>query len=246
LTVDNALITTATVQIRVLTLNGKRVTLSVFRQIIEEQILAHDGSLRGSPYGWVNYHGAWCAEKPEHWHVIWRPNETELRVALVEKRYPDRPAYLLDEAVDRYALAAFRDHWTRGGAGLPVHHRRVFDDRVSMGTRAGVALYASLSAEAEELLRIERALRSLGDSEGSVHPGNYIDDPTLRGMVSASAVKRALRHLGDEAAASLGSHSTDVALHAVDELVDAAIVRHARQNAVRKALGDLPQLFIAV
>lgn len=40
LTVHNATITTAAVEVKTLTISGKQVTLAVFRQLREEQLIA--------------------------------------------------------------------------------------------------------------------------------------------------------------------------------------------------------------
>jgi hypothetical protein len=99
LTVQNAEIKTATVEVRTLTISGKQVTLAVFRQLVEERLMLPDGNLRGIPWGRVNYHpdracshtgphGAsdgrtvfdWC--EASHMHVVWQKG-TELRRSLL-------------------------------------------------------------------------------------------------------------------------------------------------------------------
>lgn len=97
LTVHNAQITTATVEIKTLTIGGKQVTQAVFRQLKEESLIGNDGTLRGVPWGTVNYHpdprckqtgphrdqwshGQYC--NAEHLHVVWQQG-AELRRSLV-------------------------------------------------------------------------------------------------------------------------------------------------------------------
>lgn len=72
LTVHNAEIKTAAVEIRTLTISGKQVTLAVFRQLREEPLIAEDGTLNGVPWGIVNYHPDKCANDGEHIHVVWQ------------------------------------------------------------------------------------------------------------------------------------------------------------------------------
>lgn len=124
LTVQNAEIKTAAVEIRTLTVSGKQVTLAVFRQLLEADIVdfrvSHE--LRGEPWGRVNYHadkmlirqkdclGYWlpdrlvnCAQGPNHLHVVWQLG-SELRRALV--RHPKESWKDVSEerrAVDRAA-----------------------------------------------------------------------------------------------------------------------------------------------
>lgn len=81
LTVFNANIRAASVSIKMLTLEAKKVTLSVFRQIEEEHIIdLKTLMLRGIPWGHVNYH--WGEMNRSELHVLWQKG-TELRRSLV-------------------------------------------------------------------------------------------------------------------------------------------------------------------
>jgi hypothetical protein len=62
----------ATVTINTLTINGKQVTLDVFRQLKEAVLINHDGSLAGSPWGLINYHQKRCDKLDKHAHVVWQ------------------------------------------------------------------------------------------------------------------------------------------------------------------------------
>lgn len=80
LTTQNATITTATVEVKTLTISGKQVTLAVFRQLREEPLIADDGTLNGEPWGRVNYHPDKCGEGyAEHWHIVWQCGSELLR-----------------------------------------------------------------------------------------------------------------------------------------------------------------------
>jgi hypothetical protein len=71
------IIKTATVDVKSLTLNGKQVTLSVFRQIQKGELLDKNTlELQGVPWGWVNYF--WKPCEPDHLHVVWQVGD-ELR-----------------------------------------------------------------------------------------------------------------------------------------------------------------------
>jgi hypothetical protein len=80
LTVQNAEIKTAAVEVRTLTLSGKQVTLSVFKQIEQAPIIQEDGMLAGEPWGRINYHPDKCADFELHHHVVWQVG-SELRRA---------------------------------------------------------------------------------------------------------------------------------------------------------------------
>jgi hypothetical protein len=82
LTVHNAEIKTAAVEIKTLTVTGKQVTLAVFRQLQEAPLINRDGSLRGIPRGTVNYHPDKCGDERPHWHVVWQDGTELLRAAV--------------------------------------------------------------------------------------------------------------------------------------------------------------------
>jgi hypothetical protein len=82
LTVLNAEIKTAAVEIRTLSVSGKQVTLAVFRQLKEEELVNRDGSLNGVPWGVVNYHPDKCGNDDDydpHIHVVWQRGKELLR-----------------------------------------------------------------------------------------------------------------------------------------------------------------------
>ena len=91
LTVQNAEIKTATVQIQTLTVSGKQVTLAVFRQLREELLLAENGTLNGVPWGTVNYHPDKCVDDHPHWHIVWQRDTDLLRARVYQTpRWSDR------------------------------------------------------------------------------------------------------------------------------------------------------------
>src|SRR6266496_1508798 len=57
LTTEDVAITTLSIEVKVMKIGKRQVTLSVFRQLPEERIIDHlTGKLRGIPWGRVNYH----------------------------------------------------------------------------------------------------------------------------------------------------------------------------------------------
>ncbi|MGW3984301.1 hypothetical protein [Streptomyces mirabilis] len=83
LTPQNATVTTATIQVQALTIGNKQVTLAVFRQLEDADIInLLDASLSGEPWGRINYHPDKCADEKEHIHVVWQEDD-ELRRATV-------------------------------------------------------------------------------------------------------------------------------------------------------------------
>jgi hypothetical protein len=84
LTVQNAEIKTATVEVRTLTISGKQVTLAVFRQLVNEDLIDGAGQFRGLPWGTVNYHPDKCDRAVRHVHVVWQLG-TDLRRSRVNR-----------------------------------------------------------------------------------------------------------------------------------------------------------------
>lgn len=106
LDVHTAELTTAAVEVKTLTIRGKQVTQSVFRQLQEERLLLDDGRLAGVPWGWVNWHPDKCSDGHAHIHVIWQSG-SELRRARVDTE-PSFGTLYCEEATEyvsiRYAL----------------------------------------------------------------------------------------------------------------------------------------------
>jgi hypothetical protein len=86
-TTKQATIRTASVEIKTLSVSGRQVTLSLFRQFPEEQIIDPSTcQLRGVPWGRVHYFFGGCERRTPktHLHVVWQKGD-ELRRACVER-----------------------------------------------------------------------------------------------------------------------------------------------------------------
>lgn len=123
-----AVIKTASVDVRVLTLDGKQVTLAVFRQLRQESL--HDVD-QPVIWGTVNYFFGDC--KPGHLHVVWQRGDELLRdclwpypkenlttghspignVAAVNDWYGRAPTRWVDRQIDYLRACAGSDvaHW---------------------------------------------------------------------------------------------------------------------------------------
>lgn len=88
---QQATLRTATIEIKALTVNGRQVTLALFRQLEREDLIGvrdDEVVLNGQAWGHVNYHPDKCAGDRAHLHVIWQKGD-ELRRANVTTGYPD-------------------------------------------------------------------------------------------------------------------------------------------------------------
>lgn len=64
ISVNGAQITTVTVDIEVIRIGSKQMTLAVFRQLQNKDIFDDDGNLVAPPWGWVNHNVDWRGIKP--------------------------------------------------------------------------------------------------------------------------------------------------------------------------------------
>lgn len=72
LTVQNAELVTATVELKTLSVSGKQVTLSVFRQIPDGQLFTDGFQFSGVPWGRVNYFWDGGPPQPDRQHILWQ------------------------------------------------------------------------------------------------------------------------------------------------------------------------------
>lgn len=84
--ISNAEIKTATVEVKTLTISGKQVTLAVFRQLMDVNLIdPWTGKLNGVPWGIVNYHpGVNCHGLGAHFHVVWQQGNNLYRSCITE------------------------------------------------------------------------------------------------------------------------------------------------------------------
>ena len=123
ITTEEVTLKTASVEIRTLTINGKQMTLAVFRQLINDGSVIDDEvlELRGDPWGIVNY----CTTKEcatsfgHHLHVIWqdggelrRSQEYPLSSEIKPVGYRRRRYDELNDLAQKWATAATIEDWT--------------------------------------------------------------------------------------------------------------------------------------
>lgn len=71
-----AVIKTAQVEIKALTVGGKQVTLAVFRQLDQAKFIDYESQkLNGMAWGRLNYHPYKCAGS-DHIHIVWQDGNT--------------------------------------------------------------------------------------------------------------------------------------------------------------------------
>ncbi|MFD3995436.1 hypothetical protein [Streptomyces sp. NPDC058583] len=220
LTPQNATVTTATIQVQALTIGKKQVTLAVFRQLREEALIGDDGTLKGTPWGIVNYHPDKCGGEPEHLHVVWQ-NGDQLRRSAVQL---PGAGYHSHPLADLYVTARIID----GTAHTPWSDPEVGDTlRLGGKTAEGWRFYTAGRFLVGSMLYSGKASTGMLENWRRGHP---VD------AQHAEAFRSALAHAG---LVPQGA-SEQIAPHLLD------LLAARRYEDTVDELTELPQLFIAV
>jgi hypothetical protein len=71
---EHAIVHTGSIDVKIIRLDKRQLTMAVFRQLDEESIFLLDGSLRGVPWGRINY--TWKGNPDDTaFHVIWQDGD---------------------------------------------------------------------------------------------------------------------------------------------------------------------------
>lgn len=250
LTTHNASLTTVAVEVKALTVSGKQVTLSVFRQLQEEPVISSDGTLNGVPWGYVNYHPDRCSDESPHWHIVWQQGD-QLRRSRVtqEPRWPALRSqefhHYLNARVLSWALSDQPDD------ACPIPQQHLFGSSprqigkfqwvhpptgVTFAAEAAPAALALAAAAGHA-----KAMRARAQKE-PIFADNYIAQAeSLEAGSNYQASLSDLRGEVNDYGRTLAELMEDVCIAATSYMQ-----RQARHRMVRAGLAQLPQLFIAV
>lgn len=89
-----------TIEIHAVRVDGRKLTLAAYRQVVTARPIAEDGSFAGEPVGTVNRHED-CDPRTDHRHVLWI-HDGDLRVGTVYA--PERARFTCAAAAE-YAEA---------------------------------------------------------------------------------------------------------------------------------------------
>lgn len=268
LTVHNATIATAAVEIKTLTISGKQVTLAVFRQLREEALIAEDGTLNGIPWGYVNYHPDKCADHRPHRHYVWQGGDELLRSNIVRVPQFDF-AYGREGASQSFSvedadlvLNGRVREWLYGRRDTaPLIRRNEYSSahkqERTLATRFGftveaIASDAALKA-ASKKVELDNSQESLDQAKARVaNKPDSLDTPPWRRDDLTGYQNRVAENTAAlaEAIAELDAEIGDVPQAELEAALAAVLQaeadRRQRHRDVREALDALPQLFIAV
>jgi len=265
LTTQNATITTASVEVKTLTISGKQVTLAVFRQLREEELIDWDGALNGSPWGYVNYHPDKCeGSRWAHRHIVWQRGPELLRSRV--DTLPDFAAgsrhqanqnesgpmeFVCDE-VD-LVLSWYVLMWLDGKLDKCPLRRDPRRDvagyiaGASLDSKHGFALPAIASDAAVKAANLEEESVNASAQWNEARdrkPNPFyasVEDYEREAREAEAAAYQAKEALRRE----IEPHGK-AAWETTQRLIEAEIGRRKRHYDARAELGKLPQLFIAV
>lgn len=250
LTTQNATITTATIQVRAITIGARQVTLSVFRQLLEEPLIADDGTLNGVPWGTVNYHPDKCGDHARHWHIVWQHGQELRRGRVDEKPFFDESGHRFrSTTTDTYAAHLLSEWAHERVSWCPLAednlNSRTFRQAYFCRWRTGDMSVEGMVQERVErhiIQAVESAKASLRGAERghSEHPNSF---PLSQVEASREDLKKAAASLDVELAEL---PPLDEVRSSYDTEVAAERGRRQRHRDVRATLAELPQLFIAV
>jgi hypothetical protein len=152
LTTHEAQVTTASVEVKTLTIRGKQVTLAVFRQLIEEDVIEWSSiSTKGTLWGMVNYHPEPSGPSLPHLHIVWQKEDTLRRATFYLDELPDGKtgAYTFWRGV---LIAHLRRSIDRRVYDAALHGAEMPDDTISW-TVCGDSGNVTASKESAAVLR---------------------------------------------------------------------------------------------
>ncbi|MFJ9474729.1 hypothetical protein ACIRRI_06895 [Streptomyces mirabilis] len=250
LTTQNATITTATIQVQAMTIGARQVTLSVFRQLLEEPLIADDGTLNGVPWGAVNYHPDKCGDQARHWHIVWQHGQELRRGRVYEKPFFDESGHRFRSATTDTYAAHLLSEWAHGRVGwCPL----VEDDLTSRTFRQGYFCRwrtDDMSVEGLVQEHVQRhIIQAVESAKARLHAVEraHSEHPNDFQLKQLEASREDLK----EAAAALDAllaalPPLDEVRGAYDTEVAGERSRRQRHRGVLATLAELPQLFIAV
>lgn len=264
LTTQNATITTVAVEVRALTISGKQVTQSVFRQLEEARLVAHEGTLNGVPWGYVNYHPDKCADGYPHRHIVWQHGQ-ELRRANVGP-HPDfdpgitrrRPLAFEALAVNRFLTSSTLEWLTGRRPDCPLqkdpHSSNKYNEEITYATPHKFPAWGYAPGVAVDAANAHSALTRAAEWLEALKSYMPNADPEWRRREQQRREERL-----DEAQAALDAACAELAAEvatwgrthdeAFADFKAACNQEAARRQRVRDVyatLAQLPQLFIAV
>jgi hypothetical protein len=230
--IHDAKIKTMSVGIKAMTVNDRQVTLAVFRQLLDVDLISDDGTLNGIPWGVINYHPDKCAEGIPHFHVVWQSGEELRRATII-----DPPCF------DNYTSDAADDYLTFRTV------RSVFfgNDPPSVSSYNGLWIFnlkdhKEIKISAFESKEAKEARNLLSKVYGP-YPKSFEEDIKIRRFFPDQEID-ALNELFKRLNFQRARLNKSVTI--LQQEVSTEAKRRAKWRETIQGLRQLPQLFIAV
>jgi len=215
---------TSGVSVKVMTMGSRQLTVTVFRQLIDERLISHDGHLKGQPMAFVNYHTAECKDiEREHLHVVWAGSRGP-RCSTIE---PPSFGWFFPPTGQEYLQAIARRLLPAGSD--PLLGVRDGSSVVPLCKRHGIALAARMDALTRDAVKRQKELDWF---QANNRGGN------LKERIDSLAADR------DRALEALTSRFESVLLLALDAEASAEAERRERHSRLWADLRELEQAFI--
>jgi hypothetical protein len=108
--IEDAKLKTLSVEIKAMTVNGKQMTLSTFRQLPEEILITDEGKLKGVPWGIVRYF--WGDQSKDGIHVVWQDGSNLYRSFYESVDTLERNRRFAVTCKDEYEWLKRGAHWS--------------------------------------------------------------------------------------------------------------------------------------
>lgn len=229
---EEATVKTASVEMKVLTISGKQMTLAVFRQLDAEPVIDEEtGELRGVPWGRINYFWGDCIAN--HLHIIWQKGD-ELRRACVSRDFRTSTTKAFEDLADsyeRFVHLRIAEGWQ---PDAPLPYRLDESLLLSVG---GYRVWVSLPKVVREAINPARGAFPEGYGQWSTEDRNRWDETQKEKSRSEARAELHQSILKD----GPFSYASNVApkLRRLDEIVE-------KRRASYKTLEALDLLLIAV
>lgn len=231
--------------IKTITVDRRQLTIAMYRQLLEVDLINDDASLNGVPWGWVNRHDRDCDSFGSHLHVVWADanNLYRNRVAMspffARSVEPEAgPAYVnalvgaaaagdTDDQLHDFALEAFYETFRGVTAALK---------------------YQGAAFDVARALELHSAARNVAREQGpGVVMRTYRRPSNGRSpQLDMTAAARVVKYEAELAEALQRLPRVDLteARNALHAELGREADRRERQLTVRRSLANLDQLFI--
>jgi hypothetical protein len=223
--IHDAKVKTMSVGIKAMTINDRQVTLAVFRQLLDVDLISDDGTLNGIPWGIINYHPDKCADHSPHLHIVWQDGEELRRATVMDPQHFDSHT---SQAADDYLTLRTIQSVFFGAEPPPISS---YNDvwQFHLKSHKDISVTAFESEETKELRNASRQVYHPYAEGGVYYPNASFD--ALNELFNKVRFLRA---------------KLEKSFPILQQEIAAESKRRNKLRETLQGLRQLPQLFIAV